>query len=68
VNKAEWKLHPNNNEEGFSKCAEFDGFKFVFIDYTGKIHDLRPEENRPSYNNFSKFVKIFHFNFFYHLV
>lgn len=59
VDKAEWKLFPNTNEEGFSKCCEFDGFKFVYIDYTGKTHDLRPTEKRPSYNNFSKMVSKF---------
>ena len=57
VDKCLWKLKPNVNEEGFAKCCECDGFKCVFIDYIGKTHDLRPEENRPSFNNFNKFVK-----------
>jgi len=61
VDKSQWKLYPNINEEGLSKCCEFDGFKFVFIDYTGKTHDLRPQENRPSYNNFNKFVNKLNF-------
>lgn len=56
VNKSEWKLHPNINEEGFTKCCEFDGFKYLYIDYTGKTHDLRPEDNKPSFNNFMKKV------------
>lgn len=56
VDKSIWKLMPNLNDEGFKKCCECDGFKFVYIDYTGKTHDLRPEENRPSFNNFNKMV------------
>lgn len=31
---------------------ELDGFKFIYIDHSGKIYDLRPKENIPSYNNF----------------
>jgi hypothetical protein len=57
VEKSLWKFIPNFNEDGFKKCCECDGFKFVYIDYTGKTYDLRPEENRPSFNNFNKFVR-----------
>jgi hypothetical protein len=57
VNKSDWKIYPNLNEEGFAKCCESDGFRFIYIDYTGKTHDLRPEENKPSFNNFIKYVR-----------
>ncbi len=33
-----------------------DGFTGVFVDSTGKTHDLRPLENKPSYNNFMERV------------
>lgn len=59
VDKELWKVTPNVNENGMNKCCECDGFKFVYIDYLGKTHDLRPEENRPSFNNFYKKVKNF---------
>jgi len=42
------------NEKGFKKCIELDGYKFVYIDYIGKIHDLRPRDSKPSFNNFAK--------------
>lgn len=54
VEKAEWKIEPKVDGEGFSKCVELDGFKYVFVDYLGKVFDLRPKENIPSFNNFSK--------------
>ena len=52
VDKSEWKVEQATDEKGFTKCVELDGYKFVYIDHFGKIHDLRPSESKPSYNNF----------------
>lgn len=52
IDKSEWKLEQIVDENGFTKCVELDGYKCVFIDHSGKVHDLRPQETRPSYNNF----------------
>jgi glycosylphosphatidylinositol transamidase (GPIT) subunit GPI8 len=41
-------------DKGFKKCIELDGYRFVFVDYLGKIHDLRPRDSIPSFNNFAK--------------
>lgn len=49
-----WKIEPDVNEEGFIKCIELTGFPFVFRDFKGIIHDMRPKENVPSFNNFAK--------------
>jgi hypothetical protein len=54
VEKYEWKLESNVDEKGYTKCVELDGFKFVYIDPSGKVHDLRPKASMPSYNNFMK--------------
>jgi hypothetical protein len=54
IEKSEWKIEPNIDEKGFKKSIELDGYKFVYIDYIGKIHDLRPRDSIPSFNNFSK--------------
>ena len=54
VEKSEWKIEQNLNDKGFKKCIELDGYKFVFIDYLGKIHDLRPRDSIPSFNNLAK--------------
>lgn len=54
IEKSEWKLQPNVDEKGFTKCIELDGYKYVYVDPKGKVHDLRPKENRPSYNNYIK--------------
>ena len=55
IEKSEWKLLPAIDDKGFTKCIELDGFKYVYVDPMGKIHDLRPQENRPSYNNFIQY-------------
>jgi hypothetical protein len=52
VEKSEWKLEQNVDDKGLNKCIELDGYKFVYIDHQGKIHDLRPRDSIPSYNNF----------------
>jgi hypothetical protein len=54
VEKSEWKIEQNLNDKGFKKCIELDGYRFVFIDYLGKIHDLRPRDSIPSFNNLAK--------------
>lgn len=54
IEKSEWKIEPNIDDKGFKKCIELDGYKFVYIDYLGKIHDLRPRDSIPSFNNFAK--------------
>ncbi len=55
IEKSEWKLQPNLDDKGFTKCIEFDGFKNVYIDPQGIVHDLRPKDTKPSYNNFMKY-------------
>jgi hypothetical protein len=55
VDKVTWKFSPNTDNE-YKKCVEMDGFRGVFVDYLGKVHDCRPEEGKPSYNNFMKMV------------
>ncbi len=54
IEKSEWKIEANCDDKGFKKCIELDGYKFVYIDYIGKIHDLRPRDTIPSFNNFAK--------------
>lgn len=54
VDKSEWKLESNVNEKGFTKCIELDGYRNVYIDPSGKLYDLRPQDTKPSYNNFLK--------------
>jgi hypothetical protein len=51
VEKGEWKYEPDLNDKGYKKVTEMDGFHGVFVDSTGKVHDFRPQENKPSYNN-----------------
>ncbi len=54
VDKSEWKYQPTIDDKGLTKCVELDGYRNVYIDPTGKIHDLRPQDSKPSYNNFLK--------------
>ncbi len=54
MEKFEWKLEPNLDDQGLTKCIELDGFKHVYVDPQGKVHDLRPKATLPSYNNFMK--------------
>jgi hypothetical protein len=56
VNREEWKLAMNIDKKGYRKVTEMEGFRYVFVDDEGKIYDLRPEENKPSFNNFIKKV------------
>ena len=55
IKKSEWKLQPNVDDKGFSKCIELDGFRNVYIDPQGRVYDLRPKDTKPSYNNFMKY-------------
>ena len=54
VQLTDWKKEPNVDENDFYKCFELPGFKYVFLDANGKTHDLRPQENKPSYNSLMK--------------
>jgi len=47
-------MEPIVDDLGLVKCIELDGYKFVYVDYTGKIHDLRPKDTMPCFNNFIK--------------
>jgi hypothetical protein len=58
VNIQEWRLEPNVDENGYSKCVELEGFPLVFLDYQSKVHDLRPKDTMPSFNNYIKKVLI----------
>ena len=42
--------------KGYSKCIELSGYKGVFRDFKGDIHDFRPQDMCPSLNNFMKKV------------
>jgi hypothetical protein len=59
VDRSEWKLEQDIDENGYRKVTEMDGFKYVFVDNSGKVYDLRPQENKPSYNNFMKKVRFY---------
>ena len=50
----DWKKEANYDEKEMQKCIEMPGFRGVFMDSEGKIHDFRPEEGKPSFNNFMK--------------
>ena len=54
VQLADWKKEPNIDENNFNKCFELSGFKCVYLDANGMTHDLRPQENKPSYNSLMK--------------
>ena len=56
VDRSEWKLVPDIDENGLRKVTEMEGFKYVFVDSNGKVYDLRPQETKPSYNNYIKKV------------
>ena len=56
IDKSEWKFESDLDENGFKKVTEMSGFNGVFVDSSGKTYDLRPQENKPSYNNFIKKV------------
>jgi hypothetical protein len=58
VDRSEWKFEPDTDDKGNRKVTEMEGFKYVFVDSSGKIYDLRPVENKPSYNNFMKRVLV----------
>jgi len=50
----DWRIEREVDDKGLSKCIELSGFKGVFRDYTGAIHDFRPKDMCPSLNNFMK--------------
>jgi hypothetical protein len=52
VDRSEWKLVPDVDDSGFKRVTEMDGYRYIFVDAQGRIYDLRPQENKPSYNNF----------------
>jgi hypothetical protein len=54
VEVQDWKIEREVDDKGFSKCIELCGYKGVFRDYTGAIHDFRPKDMCPSLNNFLK--------------
>ena len=54
VKIADWKKEPKLDKDNFEKCFELTGYKYVYLNNDGKIFDLRPEEGKPSYNNFIK--------------
>jgi hypothetical protein len=59
VDRSEWKLQPDIDDKGHRKVTEMEGFKYVFADSSGKIYDLRPQDTKPSYNNFIKRVRVY---------
>jgi hypothetical protein len=54
VQLSEYKKEPNIDENNFIKCFEMPGFKYEYVDYNGKTYDLRPQENKPSFNALMK--------------
>ena len=50
----DWKKEPKLDKNNFEKCFEMPGFKYVYMNNDGKVFDFRPEEGKPSYNNFKK--------------
>ena len=45
---------PKLDKDNYEKCFELPGFKYVYLNTDGKVFDFRPEEGKPSYNNFIK--------------
>lgn len=41
-------------ENGAAKCVEVANYPGYFADYTGTLHDLRPQDSKPSLANFSR--------------
>lgn len=62
VDISEWKMEPNSDSNGYNKCVEFTGYKYVYIDHLGKLHDLRPKETMPNYTNFMNKVNLHLYN------
>jgi hypothetical protein len=58
VKIADWKREPKFDKDNFEKCFELPGKKYVYLNNEGKIFDFRPEEGKPSYNNFIKLPDI----------
>jgi len=54
INSQDWKKEPKFDENGLEKCIELPGYKYVMLTSEGKTFDFRPEEGKPTYNNFIK--------------
>ena len=59
----DWKKEPKFDKNNLEKCMELPGFKYVYLNTDGKVFDFRPEEGKPSYNNFMKIpdVKLYEY-------
>ena len=54
INKNDWKKEPKYDDKGLEKCIELPGYKYVMLNTEGKTFDFRPQEGKPTYNNFIK--------------
>jgi hypothetical protein len=54
----DWKKEPKLDNNNFEKCLELPGYKYVYLNTDGKVFDFRPEEGKPSYNNFMKLPEV----------
>jgi hypothetical protein len=59
VDREEWKLEPDYDDAGYRKVTELEGYIYVFVDSNGLVFDLRPQEGKPTFNNFIKKVENF---------
>ena len=54
INIQDWKKESKYDENGFEKCFELPGYKYILLDSNGKTYDFRPQEGKPTYNNLIK--------------
>jgi len=48
IDLAVWKMHKDEDEDGFKKVFEITGFPGMYKTENGELFDIRPEEGRPS--------------------
>jgi len=54
VTRENWSIEPLTDQSGFEKVLEVPGYPGLFMNYLGKVTDLRPPEGCPSFNNLFK--------------
>lgn len=58
VEEKNWKKEAEINLDNYKKCIELPGYKYVYLTKDGKVHDFRPEEGKPTFNNLMKLSDI----------
>ena len=58
VEEKNWKKEAEINSDNYKKCIELPGYKYVYLTKDGKVHDFRPEEGKPTFNNLMKLSDI----------